>query len=325
MNAPISLDIPTTDLHHCPHCGGQELLRWGEAADFLIGTSSQLYRYLRCRHCRVLFLATRPVEAALGKLYPEDYSPYGASARKAPVKPASRLAKAWMRMVDGPEKRFRARIHAYYYELPAGSVFLDFGCGAGKMLDRMRERGCQTIGMDFSESALRQVRAKGHCALPAAPSGWDALSDGSLDFVRMNHVLEHLYEPKPVLMQLMRTMRPKARLHIALPNPNGLSASLFGSYWHGLDCPRHVVLYPPRMLMRWLESIGFRAPRLLKEPVYKDFIRSRARAQRRHRGGDARAIDPLMDDRVRRSLATVPVLLASAVGFPDRFHVIVER
>lgn len=319
-------DIAIVRVDRCPHCHGADVARWAEGVDFLLASSSRTYTYLRCRTCTVLFLATRPAEMSLGRIYPDEYTPYApAAAKAASARRRPLVARVLMRLVDVPERRFRARLERYYAGLGEGSIFLDFGCGAGAMLDRMRAQGCTTVGMDFSERALDTVRSKGHVALPAVPAAWDAVADSSVDFVRMNHVLEHLYHPADVLERLRTKMRQGARLHIAVPNPEGLSARLFRRHWHGLDCPRHVILFPPAVLATWLDQLGFTTRRILHEPLYKDFIRSQARAWRRHEGADGAALDELMSAPFRRVLAVLPVLAATLAGFPDRFHVIAER
>ena len=48
-----------------------------------------------------------------------------------------------------------------------------------------------------------------------SPHVWDEVADESLDLVRLNHVLEHLYNPKDALRALRVKMNPGARLHIA--------------------------------------------------------------------------------------------------------------
>jgi SAM-dependent methyltransferase len=326
MSARIVGNIATIRVGRCPHCHDVDLALWSESSDFLLASSVQTYRYLRCRTCGVMFLATRPAEAFLGDIYPDEYSPYASAATKAAAGGRRALAtRALIRLLSVPETRFRARLEAYYAGLGNGAVFLDFGCGAGKMLNRMRAQGCSTVGMDLSERTLEEVRSRGHVALPAVSVGWNAIADSSVDFVRMNHVLEHLYCPEEVLLRLRSKMRPGARLHIAVPNPEGLSARLFGRYWHGLDCPRHVILFPPRVLATWLDRLGFSKRQVLHEPLYKDFIRSQARAWRRRQGADAAVLDELISSPLRRLLAALPVLVATLAGFPDRFHLIAER
>jgi 2-polyprenyl-3-methyl-5-hydroxy-6-metoxy-1,4-benzoquinol methylase len=189
----------------------------------------------------------------------------------------------------------------------------------------MRAKGCKTIGMDFSEHSLRIARSSGHLALPADETGWSQIAQGSVDFVRMNHVLEHLYEPAQVLRRLRARMAPGAVLHIAVPNPDGLSARLYGRYWFGLDCPRHVIFFPLHTLRAWLEHLGFSILEVITEPAAKDFIRSQALQARHRYGMEYGDLDQLGRREDLRGKAALPVLFARLIGLPDRFHVFAAR
>lgn len=78
-------------------------------------------------------------------------------------------------------------------DIPAGSRVLEVGCGNGKTLSALREMGCEVVGMDFSEEAIKQcarlvpgidVRQGDLLDMP--------FEDGSFDIVVMSHVLEHV-------------------------------------------------------------------------------------------------------------------------------------
>jgi predicted SAM-dependent methyltransferase len=204
-------------------------------------------------------------------------------------------------------------------------MFLDFGCGAGEYLNRMRDAGYSTIGMDFSSHALGAIERNGHKALPVSSEGWARLAPASIDFVRMNHVIEHLYDARQALTMLHAKMKPGARLHIAVPNPSGLSAKVFRRYWHGLDCPRHVILYPPESLSNLLTSVGFKVERLLHEPLTKDHIRSwsyffQGKGLAKRSNPDSSMHKPLW-----RLLSMGPSVLAAFTGHADRYHIVATR
>jgi hypothetical protein len=114
-------------------------------------------------------------------------------------------------------------------------------------------------------------------------------------------------------------------LHISAPNPDGLSARLYGRHWHGLDCPRHVILFPPKVLSRWLNDLGFRLLEVVREPVTKDLIRSKA-LMTQHRYAQHRAdVNKLITREDERAKAALPVLLGRFMGLNDRFHIFVAR
>lgn len=324
MTDPIATEV----LDRCPSCTAAGSVHWAFATDLLLATTDRTFEYRRCRSCSVLFMGIRPLESQTARLYPTTYQPYaepddetevaGEGTRHGRTPRRTGLAKRIDRIVN-------SRIPRSYKALGEGAVFLDFGCGSGRFLDRMRARGLSTIGMDFSQQALDAAARGGHQALPVSREGWDRLPPGSVDFVRMNHVLEHLHHARRDLEELRERMKPGAMLHIAVPNPNGLSALLFRRNWHGLDCPRHLVLYPPGAVERLLVDCGFTVATIVQEGITKDFIRSliyRIQAAGRLR---RRSPDEFMDVWWLRALAAIPMGVALLAGRSDRFHAIAIR
>lgn len=322
-----STRIPTESLNSCPNCRSVDTKFWCSGTDLLLRTSGQQYEYRRCKNCGIIFLNTRPLPAMLDRIYPEPYHPH----HKRPPKPVCesrprRLAANLEARMFGPSREtFRKRVESYYAELKPGSVFLDFGCGAGRYLDLMNDRGCLTIGMDFSQRALQQVAESGHRAVSVTDAGWKSIATDSVDFVRGNHVLEHLFELEQPITALKEKLRSGGVMHLALPNPQGISASVFRRYWHGLDCPRHAVLYPPHVLAKLLERLGFKVEDVLLEPVTKDHIRSWVYLFQHFGALGERSPDDYIERPVLALLAGLPVSVAIAVGRGDRFHIFARK
>lgn len=269
--------LVTETITCCPVCKGDSKEFWATANDRLHHTTEQTFEYSRCLRCEVLYQSIRPVQEDIWKCYPNDYGPHRRMhQRKTLVKVpkwlngfANRLANQLI-----GTNAFRQRIGQIEEHLKQVKSMLDFGCGAGKYLDRVRKFGCTTIGMDFSSQALDQVRSRGHQALPVENSSWETLGVGTIGFVRMNHVVEHLYDPEKMLRIIRRVISPGGVLHLSTPNPNGPSAHRYRSAWWGLECPRHIVLIPPQRMVEILESAGFCNIEILDEPLAKDLVRS---------------------------------------------------
>ncbi len=83
------------------------------------------------------------------------------------------------------------------------------------------------------------------------------LADESEDVIILWQVLEHLPDPRAGLRELRRILTARGRLVISTPNPESITARLLGKRWTMYIPPRHLNLFPPRSLVRLLESEGF--------------------------------------------------------------------
>lgn len=321
-------EVQTERASHCPACGASRSRVWASAQDRLYHTTSQVFEYSRCEACQSLFQSLRPVESQVGRCYPDQYGPYASVRPKARTylprianKAANHLSERWLGV-----RGFRKSLAQVDAQLKPGAAVLDFGCGAGKYLDHARQRGCRTIGMDFSEQALREVASRGHRALPVSDDSWAALGADAITLVRMNHVIEHLYRPAEVLRQILGVMAPGGVLHLSTPNPSGVSAAKFADAWWGLECPRHIVLMPPAQARALLEQAGFTDVTVLHEPIVKDLVRSWA-----YRRVDAglmpnEQVEGLVDDGLLNLRFTSAVRAwQKEHQATDRYHIIARK
>jgi SAM-dependent methyltransferase len=147
------------------------------------------------------------------------------------------------------------------------------------------------------------------------------LADGSVSCVRMNHVIEHLYQPREALSVIRRKLRPGGRVHISTPNPLSLGSRAFKRRWHALDSPRHVVLYPPSVLRRLLAESGFRDISVAHEVGPKDLTRSWGIALYDRGRIEHEQIAAMATDRPHSELLMPVAAIGALLGAADRYHV----
>jgi SAM-dependent methyltransferase len=218
------------------------------------------------------------------------------------------------------------KIDRYYAASNTRQNFLDFGCGSDNFLNQIAKKGWRTTGMDFNTQAINAVLASGHAGVVYdSEQAWDKLPDNGFDFIRMNHVLEHLYHPKTVLNALYKKLKPGGILHIAVPNPLGLSAQEFKSSWLGLDCPRHVIFYPSEILARLLKDIGFSSQELVFEDVQKDYVRSLGFVKYKQGLLEHKYIEGLMYNKDLMRRYAVKFKIAALQKKSDRFHIFAHK
>lgn len=85
--------------------------------------------------------------------------------------------------------------------------------------------------------------------------GYDEIPDGSLGVVIMIHVLDHLLEPKRMLLDLQRKLRPGGRIHIVTHNEGSLLARVLRTRWPAY-CLQHPQLFRPTTITRMLGEVG---------------------------------------------------------------------
>jgi len=78
----------------------------------------------------------------------------------------------------------------------------------------------------------------------------------SFDVITCFDVLEHVYEPRRVMERVAEWLKPGGIFYVLVPNIDSAEARVFGSYWHGLELPRHLFHFSPASLGSLARSVG---------------------------------------------------------------------
>ena len=238
------------------------------------GVTDAPLHVVRCRACGFHYLNPRPGPGMIGKFYPDTYNPYqsGRGEIERSSKLSTTLRTLIMRRAYGSpavQPRGMARAFASVASCVKSAErcgfglawqgqgrLLDFGCGAGTFLRRMRAMGWDVTGMDFSETAVRAVTDSGIRAvfgtLPHAE-----LSPASFDVVTMRQALEHVPDPKQTLFESRKLLAPGGMLVVQVPNFASWEVEHFGEASVVLDLPRHFNHFTPDTLATMLRGCGF--------------------------------------------------------------------
>jgi SAM-dependent methyltransferase len=322
--------LRTERVEACPLCGSTAATTWRTGRDWQQPTAADRFEYRRCAQCGLYYLAVRPLESELGKVYFAGYGPYQAEPQGAQEPPlASFTARAAALPLHAAgaaigllgRRRLARHLDRIYTPETPGERLLDYGCGAPTFLDRARDLGFTTVGADFTEDVLQAVRAHGHRAVLVGKELEREIPDRSVGCARMNYVIEHLYHPREVLSSIRRKLRPGGRIHLSTPNPASIGSRLFGRRWHALDSPRHVILYRPRVLCALVEELGFRDISIAHEVGSKDLARSWGIVLYDRGRITHERIAPMAADRTRFGLFLPVAGLGAVLGAADRYHV----
>jgi 2-polyprenyl-3-methyl-5-hydroxy-6-metoxy-1,4-benzoquinol methylase len=260
----------------CLHCGGRTHEKIVAACDHLTGTGGE-FQIARCTHCGLAFTNPRPTERSIGLFYPHSYSPYeghefGKRSRQTwkrrlesavlqryfnhpapPRGPAPSLAGILGKAII---RKSRQRLSWIPFRAPGR--MLDFGCGAGDFMKRMRDHGWTVEGIDVSPEIARHVRESAGVPVHVGSLPHPEICPESFDTVVMWDSLEHVHHPRTVLRGARESLRSGGLLVIGVPNFASWSRPHFRENWYGLELPRHLTHFTPKSLSSMVEAEGFR-------------------------------------------------------------------
>jgi SAM-dependent methyltransferase len=140
---------------------------------------------------------------------------------------------------------------------------LDIGCGDGDFLAALQTLGWSVTGCELPGPAFQRASERLPGRIVAASTLRD-LPDSSFDLVSLWQVFEHLPNPRDVLHEIHRLLKPGGRLVVAVPNPSAWQARWGGRHWLHLDPPRHLHLATPLQLRNLLHDAGFAPDRCVR-------------------------------------------------------------
>jgi ubiquinone/menaquinone biosynthesis C-methylase UbiE len=105
------------------------------------------------------------------------------------------------------------------YELlrpPPGSTVVDVGCGAGRAVAELAERGCRAIGVDLDPAMLAAARERfPGLDLRSGDATALPLADGTATGYRADKVYHMLPQPEVALTEARRVLAPGGRIVLA--------------------------------------------------------------------------------------------------------------
>jgi SAM-dependent methyltransferase len=138
---------------------------------------------------------------------------------------------------------------------------LDIGCGAGNLLQAARKNGWNAQGLDVSAGAVQHVRSLGYEVFEGELQD-AAFPSQHFDVVTAAELLEHLIDPRPLLQEVARILRPGGLFWTTTPHARGLSGRMLGLKWRCVWPPEHLQLFSIRGLTKLLRDAGFRQLRI---------------------------------------------------------------
>ena len=139
--------------------------------------------------------------------------------------------------------------------LAAESRVLDYGCGYGLFLERMKERGFLNV--------------TGYDPYSSNPAFHDrALVASRFDAIVLQDVIEHVEDPRAVLAEVDAALSPGGVVMIGTPEAGGIALTRPKKYWMQLHPPYHLHIYTRAALEQLGHERGWTVEECYNRPYY---------------------------------------------------------
>lgn len=207
------------------------------------------FAILRCTACGLGFLDPQPTAQELRDLYQEEYF--------AGTKPGMPGYDRYLVEIENHRMTFIDRIRL----LPPpgeGGRLLDVGASIGVFVEQARLAGWAAEGVEPSDWAAGYARDVLHQPVQAGTLESREFPSGAFSMVTMWEVIEHLPDPRAVLADIHRVLRPGGILALSTPDAGSSVARLLGRRWPGWrKIPEHLFYFDRPTLDRLLRGAGF--------------------------------------------------------------------
>ncbi len=235
---------------YCPVCKQKNISTWSVAKDYEYFSVEEEFTYYGCGDCGTIFIHPVPVNQ-LKKIYPSNYYSFKNKPKNIVVQ-----LKEWL------DKGFFKRI---LKQIPVQEIcVLDIGGGTGWMLDVLKktdDRINLTQIVDIDEKAKSIAEGNGHTYFEGTIETFS--TDKSFHLILMLNLIEHVADPLSVLQKAQTLLAPGGIIVIKTPNTDSWDARLYKkSYWGGLHCPRHWIIFSEKSFRLLLQSTSLKIKKL---------------------------------------------------------------
>ncbi|MCB9231471.1 MAG: class I SAM-dependent methyltransferase [Bacteroidia bacterium] len=230
----------------CPICGSENISFKLEAKDYTV--SGKFFRISQCRNCTLRFTNPVPEQEEIGYYYQSDEYISHSNTSKGFINKAYQI-------VRGITLNSKQKLVIRSSGKRQGKI-LDVGCGTGEFLNKMKEAGWTTQGIEPEDSA-RKMASENFGLTVEEPAKFFEFSEAEFDVITMWHVLEHVHQLDEYIANLKRLLKPNGTLIIAVPNYQSHDAKKYRMVWAAYDVPRHLYHFSVEAMNYLMGRFGF--------------------------------------------------------------------
>jgi ubiquinone/menaquinone biosynthesis C-methylase UbiE len=164
-------------------------------------------------------------------------------------------------------RTIKAKIYRNYFLYPILSKHLngkvlDVGCGIGDFISFRKN----TIGVDVNELLVKFNMEKGRKVFLIEPAGKLPFKNEHFDSILLDNVLEHIDDPKSLLNEIYRLLKPKGILLVGVPGEKGFKSD-----------KDHKIYYDQTKLIDFFQKKDFISNKIFHIPFRSKFLNKKLR------------------------------------------------
>jgi ubiquinone/menaquinone biosynthesis C-methylase UbiE len=137
---------------------------------------------------------------------------------------------------------------------PLSSTVLEVGCGHGAIIEHLRRRGLQAVGLEYSQWLAAQLRSlDGTVSVGVADARQLPVETRSVGSLVAIEVIEHIAHPLSALREFNRVLRPGGTMILTTPNPRADMLPLYESTRE----PTHISVHTAAEWVSMVREAGF--------------------------------------------------------------------
>ena len=221
------------------------------------------YQYQRCPSCGLVFVHPQPSERELHEDVYSERAGYQKNRKKD--------------LSETEESPNMKKILDFLVQHSVSGKLLDVGCSSGIFLYYAKQRGFEVYGVELNELTGKIAIANG-LSVKIGTLEHAQYENNFFDVIFLGDIIEHVKEPKALLIECGRILKSGGMLIISTPNLNSFWAhATFKLYqwfkipWSVLTPPHHLFQFSEDNLKLCLknngctfEAIWYRRPPTLK-------------------------------------------------------------
>ncbi len=242
---------------NCPVCGSSRISKVIAAKDFTV--SGETFGIMECNSCSLRFTQEVPDALSIAPYYKsEEYISHTNTSKG--------LINRLYQLVRKRTLKRKRKLVEKATGIRKGNL-LDVGSGTGAFVKEMIAGGWNVTGLEPDADARKLATAVNGVTLTEMNQFYQ-LEPGTFDAITLWHVLEHVHELQPYIVQLKRLLKESGKLFIAVPNYTSKDAEIYKEYWAAYDVPRHLYHFSPKSMEALMQKQGLKLQQYL--PMWYD-------------------------------------------------------